>query len=198
MSEPAPTALPAWAREIIDLYESGASAQFILHGNVSDRVLLTAGDGKPRPGSLDEFLREVLLAKFDVILTYDLGNGTRVEKGGERFAEWPAWKDKTLPAAPRDAVHVLTHYLRFCANVSRLKPERTTRVAILVKNAGLIVPPPGGGPNYELSAIASQQLLPKPGFSALLELVESAGLYGLNVAHSGSVVGLLLDRRMAG
>jgi uncharacterized protein involved in propanediol utilization len=37
--------------------------------------------------------------------------------------------------------------------------------------------------------------LPKPGFDALLELVESAGLYGLNVAHSGSVVGLLLDRR---
>ena len=29
----------------------------------------------------------------------------------------------------------------------------------------------------------------------LLDLVESAGLYGLNVAHSGSVVGLLLDRR---
>ena len=46
-----------------------------------------------------------------------------------------------------------------------------------------------------ISAIASQQLLPKPGFDALLDLVESAGLYGLNVAHSGSVVGLLLDRR---
>lgn len=157
MSETAgSTTLPAWAKEVIDLYESGASAQFILHGNVSDRVLLTTGDGRVRPGSLDEFLREVLLAKFDVILTYDLGNGTRVEKGGERFAEWPAWKDKTLPAAPRDAVHVLTHYLRFCANVARLKPERTTRVAILVKNAGLIVPPAAGGPNYELSAIASQ------------------------------------------
>lgn len=46
-----------------------------------------------------------------------------------------------------------------------------------------------------LSAIASQTLLPKPGFDALLALVESCGLYGLNVAHSGSVVGLMLDRR---
>lgn len=45
-----------------------------------------------------------------------------------------------------------------------------------------------------LSAIASQTLLPKPGFDALLEIVESCGLYGLNVAHSGSVVGLMLDR----
>lgn len=44
------------------------------------------------------------------------------------------------------------------------------------------------------SAIASQQLLPKPCFNELLALVEHCGLYGLNVAHSGSVVGLLLDR----
>lgn len=46
-----------------------------------------------------------------------------------------------------------------------------------------------------LSAIASQTLLPKPGFDTLLALVESCDLYGLNVAHSGSVVGLMLDRR---
>ncbi|VUS36278.1 L-threonine kinase [Klebsiella spallanzanii] len=45
-----------------------------------------------------------------------------------------------------------------------------------------------------LSAIASQHLLPKPGFDALLALVEEGDLYGLNVAHSGSVVGLMLDR----
>lgn len=46
-----------------------------------------------------------------------------------------------------------------------------------------------------LSAIASQQTLSKPAFNALLDVVEANGLYGLNVAHSGSVVGLLLDRR---
>ena len=155
MSEPV-SSLPAWAREVIDLYESGAAAQFLLHGNVSDRQLLPSPDGKLRMGSLDEFLRDVLLTKFDVLLTYDLGNGTRVEKGGERFAEWPAGKEKALPIAPREAIHVLTHYLRFCANVARLKPERTTRVAVIVRNAGLIVPPSPGGANYELSAIASQ------------------------------------------
>lgn len=46
-----------------------------------------------------------------------------------------------------------------------------------------------------LSAIASQRLLPKAGFPALLAMVEKYGLYGVNVAHSGSVVGVLLDRR---
>lgn len=45
-----------------------------------------------------------------------------------------------------------------------------------------------------LSAVASQNILPKPEFNVLLSLVEECDLYGINVAHSGSVVGLLLDR----
>ena len=53
-------------------------------------------------------------------------------------------------------LHILTHYLRFCANVARIKPERATRVAVTVRNTGLIVPPSSGGAAYELSAIASQ------------------------------------------
>lgn len=44
-----------------------------------------------------------------------------------------------------------------------------------------------------LSAVASDLLLPKPAFSALLRLVERHDLYGINVAHSGTVVGLLMD-----
>ncbi|PHM74327.1 GHMP kinase [Xenorhabdus kozodoii] len=44
-----------------------------------------------------------------------------------------------------------------------------------------------------LSAIASQSLLPKPCFDPLRDLAEQTGIYGLNVAHSGSVVGLLFD-----
>ncbi|XBS68175.1 GHMP kinase [Acerihabitans sp. KWT182] len=43
------------------------------------------------------------------------------------------------------------------------------------------------------SALARNQLLPKPGFDHLLSFVEHHDLYGLNVAHSGTVVGLLLD-----
>ena len=149
--------MPPWSKEIIDLYESGAASQFILHGNISDRVLIPkSAAGPERMGSLTEFLRESLLVKFDVVLAYDLGNGARVEKGGETFAQWPAWKDKTLPVAPREAVHVLSHYLRYCGNLARLKPERTVRVAVLIINAHLIVPPAQGSANYELSATASQ------------------------------------------
>ena len=44
-----------------------------------------------------------------------------------------------------------------------------------------------------LSAEASQSILPKPAFNKLLQLIESHDLYGLNVAHSGTVVGLFFD-----
>lgn len=44
-----------------------------------------------------------------------------------------------------------------------------------------------------LSAIASQTILPKPMFSAIRHFAEKYQLTGLNVAHSGTVVGLLMD-----
>jgi L-threonine kinase len=46
-----------------------------------------------------------------------------------------------------------------------------------------------------ISAIASQQILAKPMFNELLALAEKLDLYGVNVAHSGSLVGLLFDTR---
>ncbi|EHD22396.1 MULTISPECIES: GHMP kinase [Brenneria] len=55
--------------------------------------------------------------------------------------------------------------------------------------------PHGLGEACVISAGASQRTLPKPAFGDLLDLVETSGIYGLNVAHSGSVVGLLLDGR---
>ncbi|EGD6751521.1 GHMP kinase [Salmonella enterica] len=65
----------------------------------------------------------------------------------------------------------------------------------LVQEACITQNPLRLGEAATLSAIASQTLLPKPGFTALLSLVEECDLYGLNVAHSGSVVGLMLDRK---
>lgn len=44
-----------------------------------------------------------------------------------------------------------------------------------------------------LSAMASQSILPKPGFRRVLDIVERFSLYGVSIAHSGSVMGLMLD-----
>ena len=77
-------ALPAWAGRLVDLYESGAYNQFLIFGNIQDRLTIP---GTPaRISSFAEFLMAVLLPRFDVVLSYDLGNGIRVEKGGEIFS----------------------------------------------------------------------------------------------------------------
>ena len=51
-----------------------------------------------RIGSLTEFLLQVMLPRFDVVLSYDLGNGIRVEKGGEIFCNWPQLQQDPEPA----------------------------------------------------------------------------------------------------
>jgi len=37
---PAPSGAPEWAKQICVAFESGASGQFVLHGNVQDRLPL--------------------------------------------------------------------------------------------------------------------------------------------------------------
>ena len=115
--ETAGFALPGWAAEVIALYESQSASQFLLTGNVADRFLLPLA-GKAALGSLTDFLGRVLMPRFDVILSYDLGNGLRIEKGAEAFSQWPAFKEQPeLPRAPRAAVEMLTRYFRYNANL---------------------------------------------------------------------------------
>ena len=93
---PTPPALPPWATEVIDLYESGACAQFILHGNVEDLVLLPVSGGAPRLVALDGFLRERLLARFDVVISYDVGNGIRVDTAQYSEGVIPPYYDSMI------------------------------------------------------------------------------------------------------
>ena len=142
--------LPNWAVELTNLYQSGAASQFIVYGNIRDRILLPAG----RLGSLQEFLLETLLPRFDVVLSYDVGNGIHVERGGALFANWPYFQEhSTFPRQPREAVETLSHYFRYCGNLQRLQQTRH-QVACIVKEANLLAPPLQGGFDVELSALS--------------------------------------------
>lgn len=153
MDAPRPSKLPTWADEMVALYESQAASQFILHGNVNDRCLLPQGE-KRVLGSLGDFLETVLLPRFDVVLSYDLGNGLRVEQGGETFTQWPGFKENPeLPRAPRAAVETLTRYFRYTANLARLGKPRL-QVGCFVKAANLLAPTMPGGVNYDLNSLA--------------------------------------------
>jgi hypothetical protein len=152
-SSPPTSALPAWARDLIALYESNAANQFILHGNVGDRVVLPIGE-KAEMGSLSDFLLRVLMPRFDVILSYDLGSGLRVEKGEKIFSQWPHLKeDPELPKAPNTAIETLTHYFRYCGNLTRLQGDRT-HIGCILRAADLIAPAFPGGLSYELNSLA--------------------------------------------
>ena len=70
--------LPSWARSLADLYESNAANQFIIYGNISDRMVLPPPPA-PRLGGMPDFLIGVLLPRVDVVLSYDVGNGVRGE-----------------------------------------------------------------------------------------------------------------------
>ncbi len=149
-----PQNLPAWAQSLIELYESNAASQFLLYGNIADSVLLQTPNG-PRLGALSEFLLAGLLTRFDLVLSYDLGNGIRVEKGGELFSKWPAFQESQKDwKSPRPAVETLTRYFRYGANLKRLN-QPTVQVGCIIKNADLLAPPSPGGLDYNLNALAS-------------------------------------------
>ncbi len=146
--------LPAWAADLVTLYEANAVNQFILHGNVHDRLILPLGGGKAALGNLQQFLVDVLMPRFDVVLSYDLGNGVRIEKGGQFFTKWPGYKEgDPLPKAPRHAVEFLTHYFRYGANLARLGRERL-QVGCVINSAHLVAPAVQGALSYDLNALA--------------------------------------------
>lgn len=76
--------LPAWAKEMRDLFQSGSIAQFLIHGNVFDVVAAIGGKMLP----LRAFLDDVMFAGYDVVLHYDRGRGIRASKGGDDFGAW--------------------------------------------------------------------------------------------------------------
>jgi len=147
-------AIPAWAHTIADSYESNAASQFVIYGNINDRMVLP-GAQAPRLGALADFLLGALLSGFDVVLSYDLGNGIRVEKGPEVFSKWPHFQESQKDwKTPRPAVETLTRYFRYCANLSRLN-QPVVQVGCIIKNADLLVPALQGGLDYDLNALAS-------------------------------------------
>ena len=147
--------LPSWAREVIARYEAGTAGCFILHGNINDLFLLP-GDS-PRLGRLNDYLLEVLLPQFEVVFSYELGLGLRVERGQELVADWSGGEEDRLRPSPTDplaAIRDLTHYLIYLRNLRAIKRE-APRVAIIIRQAHLVAPNNPTAYSNNLSAVAS-------------------------------------------
>ena len=115
-----PSWYPAWARELAELYFSGTTCLFVLHGNVHDLVDCgDAGCGKGEDASfcnIEEFLAGQVFGSWDYVLSYDLGHGLRPVTAGDadRFkqmarhlapwgepASWPREPEKVLAMLDR-------------------------------------------------------------------------------------------------
>lgn len=157
------TTRPAWAEEIRDLYLSSAANQFVVHGNVSDRLFLPSKEGSSlRVGNLIDYFTEVQLEKFDLVLSYELGSGLRIESGDEWFQTLP-FADE-MPNDPPNAIGYIDKFLRFCVNLRGLSPDEGTEsatvgrnhsVAVIIKSAELVFPVSKQTRDYQLNSMAS-------------------------------------------
>src|SRR5689334_4281342 len=71
-----PAWYPSWAKSLADLYFSGTTCVFIVHGNVHD--LIRCGiNNETTYCNLPEFLAGQLFGAWGLVLHYDVGRGLR-------------------------------------------------------------------------------------------------------------------------
>jgi AAA+ superfamily predicted ATPase len=144
-----PAWYPSWARELAELYFAGSASFFILHGNVHDLVHAPASNGSSFC-SLTEFLARQVFGNWDMVFSYDLGQGLRVEAGPDsaRLHEmlkngaqhlgtpgtWPREVDTALAAIDRLITRVLLAE----------KPADRPSVGLVFPHAQYLVPQQAG------------------------------------------------------
>jgi AAA+ superfamily predicted ATPase len=104
-----------------DLFRSGSSAQFLLHGNIFDVV--------PHNGrllSLKAFLEEAMFSGYDAVLHYDRSRGIRATRGQEDWGNWlrQAVGDSLTMSQMREpgaALELLDRYLLRTLNLQALQ-----------------------------------------------------------------------------
>jgi SpoVK/Ycf46/Vps4 family AAA+-type ATPase len=140
---------PAWAEELVLAYESRAANQFILFGNVHDR--LAVGQ---QLVSLAGYLENTLLRNFGVVLSYDLGNGLTIERGGEHVEKWQGAALARQIREPQPAIKWIGSYLRYLGNLRALgHKENPPQVAVILRDLDHFLPADGSG--FEHGSITS-------------------------------------------
>ncbi|MBM4088434.1 MAG: ATP-binding protein [Planctomycetes bacterium] len=152
-------AYPAWAKELADLYFSGSVCLFVLHGNVHDVVPCATVRGTSFC-SVPEFLSRQLFGSWDVVFSYDLGRGLRLEAGEDAarrqaMVEYAAARLGNLAQWPRDPDQVLAALEKVIErNLLEDNAKERKRIAFLFEYAQYLIP--SGGLNMLASGQASR------------------------------------------
>jgi AAA+ superfamily predicted ATPase len=139
-----PAGYPGWAATLAELYFSGTTSTFILHGNTYDVV--RSGDGaNQRWVGLAEFLAEQLFGRWDLVVHYDLARGLRCLAGAnakrlqEMVEEVNAWLGD-LRQIPRDPTKALAAIDLLVQKNVMAEPNKRLSCAILIDHAGFVAP----------------------------------------------------------
>jgi AAA+ superfamily predicted ATPase len=156
-----PDWFPAWASQLADLYFSGTTAAFVLHGNTYDLFRIGGGDGS-RYGVLAEFLAEQVFGRWSLVLHYDLGQGLRAYVGRDeqqRLKDMVALANRRigdLSALPKDPAAALAAIDRFVrGNIMAAEGDRLS-LAVIIDQASYVFP---SGEPGRLSLQASSELV---------------------------------------
>lgn len=135
---------PGWARKLADLYFSGTTSLFVLHGNVHDLIACPRGD-RTEYCNLAEFLSTQVFGRWDLVLGYDLGRGLRALAGADaerlrgmvqyltaRWGEPLTW--------PREPDKVLLGLDAFLERMLVEEPANRKSIAVVFEYAQYIVP----------------------------------------------------------
>lgn len=150
---------PDWAKQLAELYFSGNSCFFVLHGNVNDLVPCEGKDGTEFV-SLGSFLGEYLFGRWEIVLQHNLSKGLQALAGkdAERhqemmreltgmFGHFRNWSRK-----PDDILLTLDQMIeRYLVEVD---PAKRKRLAVVFDYGQYLVPP--GDPAQTSGTIASR------------------------------------------
>ena len=180
-----PEWVPGWAHQLADLYFSGTTAAFVLHGNTYD--LFRMDGEEPRYGILAEFLAEQLFGRWTLVLHYDLSRGLRAFAGRNeaRLKEMVALANRRvgdLSALPRDPAATFGLLDRFVRANIMAKEEDRVSVAVILDQASYLFP---NGEPGRLNLQTSSQLV------TMLNWAMSPHVKRLNMAF------VMIDERQA-
>ena len=142
-----PGHFPGWATKLAELYFSGTTSMFVLHGNVFDLARLGPADSPDgsRWGGLADFLAEQLFGRWDLILHYDLARGLRCLAGAnaKRLTDMVEKVNRVLGdvrALKRDPVTALAALDLFIQKNVMADADRRLSAAIVIDHASFVAP----------------------------------------------------------
>src|SRR5262245_44937741 len=138
-----PPHFPPWASKLAELYFSGTTSMFVIHGNTFDVVRAGGVDpsGAPRWVGLADFLAEQLFGRWDLVIHYDLARGLRCAAGSSsrRLQQMVELSNRwigDLRALPRDPTKALAAIDLLVQKNVMADPDQRIRTAILIDHVG--------------------------------------------------------------